>query len=150
NSTRSAPGGGFIRTQFANNIIPKTAIDVVGANAASFYPLPNGPGDACSGGNNFTGSGAATSSVNQPSVRVDYYMSPKDRIFVRISRSTTHPRGADIYKTIPRPSPPGPDIYKTIARPSSTRLDSWFGDNGTASYMRTINSGLIAETRFGL
>jgi hypothetical protein len=135
-SIQPAAGGGFTRNQFAGNRIPQNQIDPVAANVMSFYPLPNSKGDACTGANNFTGSGSATSSINQPSIRVDYAPGMKDRVFVRFARSVTRPRNAD--------------IYKTLGRPSSTRLDYWFGDNGTASYTRTISPTLVSEVRFGL
>jgi Carboxypeptidase regulatory-like domain/TonB dependent receptor len=137
-SIRSAPGGGFIRTQFPNNIMPKSAIDPVGANAAAFYPLPTGPGDACSGTNNFTASAAAIGTANQPSIRIDYYAGPKDRFFARISRNTSAPIGADVYKSIATTTGTG------------SRVGPWFGDNGTASYMHTFTPSLIGELRFGL
>jgi hypothetical protein len=136
NSLQGAPGGGFTRSQFPNNIIPKSEIDPVATNAVSFYPLPNSIGNACTGANNFTGSSAAITDINEPSIRVDYYVSSRDRLFVRMARSTTDFWGAD--------------IYKTLGRVTSPINGPWFGDNGTASYMRTINPTLIGEFRFGL
>jgi hypothetical protein len=60
-STRSQPGGGFIRTQFQGNKIPPSAFDPVAQRLVAFYPLPKTSGDPCTGANNFTASGSSTS-----------------------------------------------------------------------------------------
>ena len=45
-STRANPAGGFIRDQFAGNVIPANRMDPVALNVLKFFPLPNQPGNA--------------------------------------------------------------------------------------------------------
>jgi len=136
-STAPAPGGGFVRTQFPNNVIPPTRIDPVAAHIVSFYPLPNAPGAECTGLVNFNANGTSTSGTNLPSVRVDYHPTSSDRLFVRFSgrRATNH--GFDAYGTRGRTSDPKPNKENS-------------GDNAAASYIHTFTPTLLGEFRFGL
>jgi hypothetical protein len=136
-STQAAANGGFTRTQFPNNVIPARQIDPVAAKIASFYPLPNGPGDACTGANNYTVSGAAVGREDLPSGRLDYYPTARDRLFLRISARGTQNRGFDAIKTLGRTTNPKPNKHDN-------------GLNAALSYTRTLNPTLIGELRFGL
>ena len=52
-TTTVAQGSGFVRTAFPGNIIPANRIDPVAKNIVNYYPLPNRPGQANSGANNY-------------------------------------------------------------------------------------------------
>ena len=85
-STTPAAGGGFTRTQFPNNIIPQSSLDPVALKIASYYPVPNAAGDACTGATNFISTGGISLSTERlPSARADFYPTSKDRLFVRLS-----------------------------------------------------------------
>lgn len=78
-STRANPAGGFIRTQFPNNVIPANRLDRTGAMAVSYYPKPRSAGDPCSRANNFANSAAAKNNVDQVDFRIDFNPSEKNR-----------------------------------------------------------------------
>ena len=84
-TTRANPAGGFIRDQFADNKIPQALWDPVALNILKFYPLPNQPGDAVTGRNNFVSSGTANLNTNNTDVRVDRNFGANGRGFARYS-----------------------------------------------------------------
>ena len=71
----------FARTPFAGNIIPASQINRVGANVASIYPLPTGPGSF----NNYQSSANQVIDDNGGNTRLDYRLSDKDSMFFRYS-----------------------------------------------------------------
>ncbi|MGH8245687.1 MAG: carboxypeptidase regulatory-like domain-containing protein, partial [Gammaproteobacteria bacterium] len=136
-STRPVAGGGFVRTQFPGNVIPANLQDPVAVRAASYFPLPLGPGDACSGANNFTASNPTKGAVDQTDTRIDVNPTANDKIFFRVS--------------IRRLDRVGADHYKTIGAPNGDRLGSKTpGRNASLSYTRILGPTLIAEGRIGM
>ena len=79
----SAPNGRFSRQPLPGNIIPQSRVDAVGAKIASFYPLPNQPGQNAEETNNFFN----TQKINRENYihtsRVDHNFSQKNRFFFR-------------------------------------------------------------------
>jgi hypothetical protein len=84
-STRANPAGGFIRDQFAGNVIPKELWDPVAVNVLSYYPQANQPGDPVTGLNNYSKSATRVVNVDNLDFRVDRNMSRRGRGFVRYS-----------------------------------------------------------------
>ena len=73
---------------FANNVIPQSQIDALGQKLVNLYPEPNLPGRVVAGGRtveNFGVNRPATEDTHKFDVRSDYYLSLRDRIFVRYS-----------------------------------------------------------------
>ena len=132
-STTSVAGA-FVRTQFPNNIIPASAIDPVARGVARMYPLPTNAGDACTTANNFIASNASTSLINQPTGKVDFNASAKDRLYARLSTKGDRSRGAD--------------AVQNIATPTTGRTTK--AANGAFSYTRVISATLIGEFRSGV
>lgn len=89
-STRPNPSGsGFIRDQFPENKIPKDLWDPVAVNVLKYYPLPNQPGAAVTGLNNYSKTGTRVLDVDNLDFRVDRNMSKRGRGFVRYSFRNT-------------------------------------------------------------
>ncbi|MCA1650037.1 MAG: TonB-dependent receptor, partial [Acidobacteria bacterium] len=84
-TTRPNPAGGFIRDQFADNKIPQAMWDPVALNVLKYYPLPNQPGDAITGRNNYIATGTADLNTNNTDVRIDRNVGSKGRAFARYS-----------------------------------------------------------------
>ena len=79
--TTRTVNGVIVRDAFAGNLIPANLINPVGANVASIYPLPNGPGTL----NNYTSTADRDVSDNGFNVRLDHRFSDKDSAFARYS-----------------------------------------------------------------
>jgi hypothetical protein len=89
-STRTNPSGsGFIRDQFPGNKIPRELWDPVAVNVLRYYPLPNQPGAAVTGLNNYSKTGTRVLDVDNLDFRVDRNMSRRGRGFVRYSFRNT-------------------------------------------------------------
>ncbi|MGH9846829.1 MAG: carboxypeptidase regulatory-like domain-containing protein, partial [Blastocatellia bacterium] len=79
-------GSGYVRQAFQNNLIPSGRIDPVAARIMGYYPLPNRPGDAVTGINNFAASGVNITENDSLDVKVDQNLSDRQRFFARYSR----------------------------------------------------------------
>jgi hypothetical protein len=89
-TTRANPSGsGFIRDQFAENRIPQNLIDPVALNVLKYYPLPNLPGDANTGANNYAASGSTQLNLDNYDFRVDHRISERQTFFARYSHRYT-------------------------------------------------------------
>jgi hypothetical protein len=84
-STRANPSGGFIRDQFTDNRIPTNMMDPVALNILKYYPLPNQPGDAVTGRNNYYKTGTANLDTINSDIRVDRNFGAAGRGFARYS-----------------------------------------------------------------
>jgi hypothetical protein len=71
------------RTQFANNVIPTSRIDAVGAAFVPFYPLPNKAPANASGANNFATNYSQILTRDAYLVKGDYNLTDKDRLSFR-------------------------------------------------------------------
>lgn len=76
----NAPGQ-YIRSAFANNIIPTNRMNAVNLNYNQFFPLPNAPGIV----NNYNWIGSIGTDDAQGTVRVDHNFSATSRLFGRWS-----------------------------------------------------------------
>jgi hypothetical protein len=71
------------RTQFANNVIPTSRIDPIGAAFVPFYPLPNKAPANASGANNFATNYSQILTRDAYLVKGDYNLTDKDRLSFR-------------------------------------------------------------------
>ncbi|MFN0169794.1 MAG: carboxypeptidase regulatory-like domain-containing protein [Bryobacteraceae bacterium] len=91
-STRPNPSqtGRFLRTQFPGNVIPASTINPAARNIiAAYVPTPNLPGNINSGTNNYVKTLTNQIPMNNFTVRVDYSLGSRHRIFGRESRTNT-------------------------------------------------------------
>ncbi len=84
-ATTAPSGSGYIRQPFPGNIIPASRINPVSANIVNFYPLPNLPGAANTGLNNYYSAGTAVINSDTIDAKVDENVSDRNRFFVRYS-----------------------------------------------------------------
>jgi len=87
--TTRAQGSGFIRDQFPDNKIPANLFDPVALNVLKYYPLPNQPGDAGTGANNYAASGSAQINLDNYDFRIDHRLSENQTFFARYSHRYT-------------------------------------------------------------
>ena len=81
--------GQFIRSPFPGNIIPKSMMDPVGVNSATYWPMPNLPGTAVPGTslfaplNNVAATAVSANPLQQITGKVDHNFSTNRRAFIR-------------------------------------------------------------------
>lgn len=80
-----ASGAGFMRDAFAGNRIPASRMDSAGKSLVGYFPLPNQPGQPVTGALNFTDSGADKDTYDAYQGRVDYDLTPRQKVFARYS-----------------------------------------------------------------
>lgn len=79
---------GYIRTPYANNIIPQGQLSPAGQAALSFQPLPNVAGAGLF--NNYVSTGVSTNNNYQFDTRVDHTWTPAWHTFVRFSHAASN------------------------------------------------------------
>ncbi|HYI97029.1 MAG TPA: carboxypeptidase regulatory-like domain-containing protein [Bryobacteraceae bacterium] len=80
-------GSGFVRTQFAGNMIPSSRLDPVSRQMLQFYPLPNrAPDNAFTNSNNWIGQVSEQRDMNQYTVKMDHRFSDKNTLTGRYMR----------------------------------------------------------------
>jgi hypothetical protein len=119
---------------FANNIIPASLLDPVGAKLAAFYPAPNVLG--ATGGANFITNDPATTIVDNYVARVDHDFSDKDRLFIRFLGQPDHTATASIFPT------PGTDSFGYLVH------DYYYNVAGT--WTHNISPTMFNELRLTL
>ncbi|MFN7993246.1 MAG: carboxypeptidase regulatory-like domain-containing protein [Bryobacteraceae bacterium] len=78
--------GSYTRQPFANNQIPQSLWNSVGAKMVNLYPLPNRPGEGPNQINNYYSQGAGNTLNDKFDARVDWAQNTKHRLFVRWSQ----------------------------------------------------------------
>jgi hypothetical protein len=78
-----APNGRFSRQPLANNIIPASRIDPVGAKIIGYYPLPTQPGQNVEDTNNFFRTQNIVRESYTYTNRVDHNFTEQNRLFFR-------------------------------------------------------------------
>ena len=106
-TTTRLQGGAFIRTPFANNVIPKLQQDPTSLKFVKEIWAPNRPGDGFALVNNFRADFYRANTYRNLSSRVDYVATDKLRMFGRFSRFRTSlidqdytPNGTIIYEDL--------------------------------------------------
>jgi hypothetical protein len=126
--------------QFAGNMIPVDRLDSLGVKLANLYPLPNLPGRIAAGGRPADNYGVArpeNEDTNKFDIRNDYFLSQRDRFFVRYSYMNQN-----IFREAILP-PPADD--GAGARGAQINKAHSVG----VSWSRTIGSTNVNEMRFG-
>jgi Carboxypeptidase regulatory-like domain/TonB dependent receptor-like, beta-barrel len=135
-TTRSNPAGGFIRDQFVNNIVPAGRMDPVALQVLNYFPLPNQPGNAVTGANNYFATGTAELDVNNFDARVDHQLTDKQKLFVRYSYRTTLSAPATFFPE---------EIAIAEGRVNQENL----AHNAVIDYNRTMSNTTVMNARIG-
>ncbi len=134
--TTQHSGSGFIRQAFPGNIIPSNRFDPVGRNVMKYYPLPNGPGAANSGANNFNVAGASIYNANQFDIKVDENINDNNRFFTRYSH-----RKLDF---------PAPNLLPGNLAPYDGALNQpQIVNNGAFDYTHNLTPTFLMDFRYG-
>ena len=136
-TTTVAQGSGYIRQPFPENAIPANRIDRVAANVVKYYPLPNQPGLANSGQNNYYAAAQSVLDTNSVDAKVDENLGDRNRFFVRYSRLTLHQ--------------PAPVELPAADRVAQNAPDNQAQTNNSAAadYTLTLNPSNLLEIRYG-
>jgi hypothetical protein len=142
----SATNPQFLRDPYANNKIPLERMNRVGANVASIYPLPNGPGNF----NNYTSTVNRVTTDNVFSGRVDHQFSGKSSFFTRFNwgRFKLDAPQGQAACCLPTPAEAAArfDLGPYVAGIQNTRLTT----HGAAfNYSRIVSSSVVNELRAG-
>jgi hypothetical protein len=136
-TTRPNPAGsGFIRDPFPNNVIPVARMDPVARQVLNYYPLPNQPGNAVTGTQNYFATGTATLNVDNLDARVDHHFSEKTRSFIRYSYRKTFSSPAAFFPE---------DLTIAEGRVNEQNL----AHNAVIDYSRTMSNTTQLNARFG-
>jgi hypothetical protein len=121
------------RVQFANNTIPASRFDLVGAKLVALYPDPNQPGAV----NNYASIQQQTDDADQFDVRGDHSFSGNDKIFARFSRSDRGRIRSPIFA-----APGNGGVFAT--QPLNQIPKAWSVAGG---YTRVISAAVVNELR---
>ena len=135
-TTRANPAGGFIRDQFANNVIPLNRMDPVARNVLNYFPLPNQPGNSITGAQNYFATGTAELNVDNVDGRVDHQLSDKAKGFIRYSYRKTF-------------SAPATFFPEDIAIAEGRVNEQNRAHNAVFDYNRTMSNTTVMNARFG-
>jgi hypothetical protein len=135
-STRANPAGGFIRDQFDGNVIPQGMVDPVALNVLKYFPLPNQPGNAITGAQNYFATGSAELNVDNIDGRVDHQLSDKQKMFVRYSYRTTFSAPATFFPE---------DIAVAEGRVNEQNR----AHNAVVNFNRTMSNTTLLDARIG-
>ncbi len=128
--------GGFVRTAFSGNVIPKNRFDPVALNVMQYYPKPNAtPTNNFTFQNNYFLTGKAASKDDRFDSRIDHNFSSKLRVFARGSYSF---------------SPNSPfNGFRTIGTSSGSGPSSTASYNVTSNGIYTFNPTTILNINYG-
>ena len=100
-SSNSACGNGqsVLRQPFPGNVIPPSRFDRVAKSLSGIWALPNLPGQAFTGINNFARNSSAGGESGQINARIDQNLSNRQRIFGRYTRWTNFQLPNDVFLT---------------------------------------------------
>jgi Carboxypeptidase regulatory-like domain/TonB dependent receptor-like, beta-barrel len=136
-TTRPNPSGsGFIRDQFAGNVIPSNLFDPVALNVLKYFPLPTQAGDPGTQANNYSRSGSQQIDIDQFDVRLDENLSSARKLYGRYSYRLTKDAPAIFF----------PDEL-TIAE--GRVIQENHVHNIVADYTQTLSPKTILTTRLG-
>jgi hypothetical protein len=126
----------FIRDQFADNRIPQNLLDPVALNILKFYPLPNQPGDANTGANNYVASGSAQTNLDNYDFRVDHRLSENQTFFARYSHRYT--------QAVPLKA-----FSEELTIAEGRIIEENKARNFVAEYTRTLSPSMVFTGRIG-
>ena len=132
-NTTQQVNGAFTRSVFPNNMIPASELDPVGVNIATYYPLPNQPGNIA-GANNFSGNSVTGSPADFYMVKVDHSFRDADRISGRYMYVTGTSSLVSVY-----PNNGAGDPTNTAVNTSKYYYGSW---------THVVNAAQVNDLRF--
>jgi hypothetical protein len=136
-TTRANPSGsGFVRDQFAGNVIPAARMDPVALQVLKYFPLPNQPGNPVTGAQNYFATGTAELNVDNYDARVDHQLSDRAKGFVRYSYRKTYSAPATFFPS---------DIAIAEGRVNEQNL----AHNAVFDYSRTMSNTTVMSARMG-
>jgi hypothetical protein len=136
-TTRPNPSGsGFIRDQFAGNVIPAGQMDPVALNVLKYFPLPNQPGNAVTGAQNYFATGTTETNVDNYDGRVDHQISNSQKFFVRYSYRRTNAVPASFFP-------------EDIAIAEGRVIERNLAHNFVSDYSRSISNTTFLSARLG-
>lgn len=103
--------GNYIRQAFANNLIPANLLNTVSTNVLQLVPLPNTPGAAYTGANNFTSAAPSVIHKDDFSSRLDHLVSDRQKIFGEFFYDRSPWVRSNVYST-PASPVAGPQLFQ--------------------------------------
>jgi hypothetical protein len=79
-------GSAYTRVPFPNNTIPASMINSAGTATLNLYPMPNAPGNAVTGANNFAATGTNVTNLDRMDIRPDWVINNKWTLFGTYTR----------------------------------------------------------------
>ncbi len=130
-------GQTYQRTPFANNVIPISMINPVGAKVASYYPAPNFPGTGASNSNNYEKILPSVNEYDSWLGKMDYVVSDKSRVSFHYGQTPWLNYSKLVW---------GTNAAEPTGEYPSTRVArSWAAD-----WTYTLNSSMVFNLRGGL
>jgi len=132
--TGSAPAA---RTPFPGNVIPTTLLNPIALKVLAFYPEPNEAGNPYTGVDNYFAAGVQTTTRNAFGVRLDEYLTPRQRLAARFTWDRAALVSPRYFGSNDIADPGfGPTIYPR--------------DSAALIYTNVLNPDLLVETHAGL
>ncbi len=133
-TTTTQVGTSYVRQPFLKNKISN--IDPVAAKIISYYPLPNQPGAAFTGTNNYFASGTSQLNIDTIDSRVDEVFNERNRIFVSYSRRNLT-------------SPPALLFPAASQIAEGGQYQPQTSNSAAIDYTRTVSPTFIVDVPFG-
>jgi len=132
----NAAGNGYVRTQFANNVIPTNRINPVALKVMQYYPAPNVTGNSLTGANNYFATSTEDNRIDSWDVRVDRTLGHNQTIFGRYSDR--------FYDDTPQP------FFPAAISQAESRIEQrdWMR-NGVVGYTIAPTARLLYDARLG-
>ncbi|MBA3975503.1 MAG: hypothetical protein C0504_14955 [Candidatus Solibacter sp.] len=135
-STRSEAGR-FVRTPFANNVIPQAQVNQVAQRAAGYYPNPNRASEGLDGQNNYLFINSSRNSYSQWLGKLDWNITQKSRVSGRYGETPWYNFARIQWGT-------------NAAEPSGEFPSTRISRNWGADWTYTLNSTTVLNLRGGL
>jgi hypothetical protein len=135
-STVALANGGYSRAPLPNNRMAPSQINPVSANLIPYLPLPNTPGNALTGSNNFRSTLSAPTNENTFSLRADQKITDNQKLFVRWSQN---------WSTVERPIVYGTASPNFAVSNPDNGTDISHNIGGTANYNWVVNPTTVVE-----
>ncbi len=84
--TTQLVNGQYVRTVFPGNVITPSLLNPVALKLLNYYPLPNRPGNAITGQNNYVGTAGLPTNSDQYTIKVDENINEKQNFYARWSQ----------------------------------------------------------------
>ena len=136
-SSRTNASGGFVRTAFPGNVVPKASIDPIAANVMNYYPLANQPGDPFTLLNNYFKAGSAASTLDNYDARLDHTLTDAQKVFVRYSHRYNIDAPAQLFPA---------EMAIAEGRINNENI----GNNAVVEYSNTLSAKTVVTIRAGI